>query len=101
MARQRELNLGFVSEHEKLHRNTNSFWGPEMAPFIYTSSRWGVESSREGSPDSNIGSSYQPLPTTESSVSGPRSCFGKEKGWCLLPISRTSSPPLLPTRKAP
>ena len=57
MNRQRELNIGFVTEHEKLRRNTNSFWGPEMAPFVYTSSRWGVDSSREGLPDSNIGSS--------------------------------------------
>ena len=101
MARQRELNLGFVSEHEKLRRNTNSFWGPEMAPFVYTSSRWGVESSCEGSPDSNIGSSYQPPPTTDSSASGPRSRFGKKKERYLSPISRTPSPPLLPTRKGP
>src|SRR6202789_3818226 len=101
MARQRELNLGFVSEHEKLRRNTNSFWGPEMAPFVYTSSRWGVESSREGLPDSNIGSLYQPPPTMDSSASGPRSRFGKKKDRYLSPISRTPSPPLLPTRKGP
>ena len=78
MERQRVLNLGFVTEHEKLRWNTNAFWGPEMAPFTYTSSHWGVDSSREGSPDSNIGSSYQPAP-----------------------ISPTPSPPLLPTCRQP
>ena len=91
--------MGFVTEHEKLRRNTNSFWGPEMAPFTYTSSRWGVDSSREGSPDSNIGSSYQPAPTTDSSASGPCSRFGRKK--VSKPISRSSSPPLLPVRKQP
>ena len=100
MERQRVLNLGFVSEHEKLRRNTNTFWGPEMAPFIYTSSRWGVDSSREGSPDSNIGSSYQPAPTTDSSASGPCARFGKKKR-VLSPVTRSPSPPLLPIRRQP
>ena len=99
MERQRVLNLGFVTEHEKLRRNTNAFWGPEMAPFTYTSSCWGVDSSREGSPDSNIGSSYQPAPTMDSSASGPRSRFGRKK--VLSPISPTPSPPLLPTHRQP
>ena len=98
MERQRVLNLGFVTEHEKLRCNTNAFWGLEMAPFTYTSSCWGVESSREGSPDSNVGS-YQPVPTTESSASVPRVHVGK-KG-ALQPISPTPSPPLLPTCRQP
>ena len=92
------LNIGFVTEHEKLCQNTNSFWGPETALFVYTSSRWGVESSREGTPDSNIGSSYQPPPTMDSSVSVRRIHKGKKKR-VLSPISFTPSPPLLPTRK--
>ena len=97
---QKQLNLGFVTEHEKLRQNTNSFWGPEMAPFIYTSSRWGVDSSCEGSPDSNIGSSYQPAPTMDSSVLGPRAHFGRTKR-VSLPVTHSPSPPLLPTRQPP
>ena len=100
MERQRVLNLGFVTEHEKLCRNTNSFWGLETAPFVYTSSRWGVESSREGTPDSNTGSSYQLPPTTALSASVRRVHKGKKKR-ALSPISRSSSPPLLPVRKQP
>ena len=95
---QQVLNVGFVTGHEKLHRNTNSFWGPEMAPFVYTSSRWGVESSCEGLPDSNIGSSYQPAPTTDSSASGRWIHRGKKR--VLQPISPTPSP-LLPTCRQP
>ena len=90
MERQRVLNLGFVMEHEKLRWNTNSFWGPETAPFVYTSSHWGVESSREGTPDSNIGSSYQPPPTTASSASVRRVHKGKKKR-APSPISCSSS----------
>ena len=93
------LNLGFVMEHEKLCCNTNSFWGPEMASFVYTSSHWGVESSREGSPDSNIGSSYQPAATMDLSASGH--CVHRGKKRVLQPISPTPSPPLLPTRRQP
>ena len=94
------LNVGFVMEHEKLRRNTNSFWGLETAPFVYTSSCWGVESSREGSPDSNIGSSYQPAPTMDSSALVRCIHAGKKKR-VLSPITHTPSPPLLPVRKQP
>ena len=94
------VNVGFVTEREKLCCNTNSFWGPEMAPFIYTSSRWGVESSREGMPDSNIGSSYQPPPTMDLSASVHHVHKGKKKRALLL-ITRTPSPPLLLVRKQP
>ena len=93
------LKVGFVMEHEKLHRNTNSFWGPEMALFICTSSRWGVESSCEGSPNSNIGSSYQPAPTTDSSASVRHVHKGKKRA--LSSITRPPSPPLLPVHKQP
>ena len=99
MERQKNLNLGFVTEHEKLRQNTNSIWGPEMVPFVNTSSCWGVESSHEGSPDSNIGSSYQPAPTTDSSASGRHVHKGKKR--VLQPISLTPSPPLLPTHRQP
>ena len=100
MERQRILNVGFVTEHEKLRRNTNSFWGPEMALFIYTSSRWGVESSREGTPNSNLGYSYQPPPTMDSLALVRRVHKGKKKR-ALSPISHSPSPPLLPVRKQP
>ena len=99
MARQRELNLGFVFEHEKLRRNTNAYWGPEMAPFTYMTSHWGVESSREGSPDPNL-SKNQIAPTTDSSVSIPVIHAGTSRG-VLLSMSCSPSPPLLPTRKPP
>ena len=89
-----------MSEHEKLRRNTSAFWGPEMAPFVYTSSCWSVDSSCEGSPDSNIGSSYQPAPTTDSSVSGPRARFRKKKR-ISSPVTCSPSPPLLLTRRQP
>ena len=99
MERQRVLNVGFVTEHEKLRRNTNSFWGPETAPFVYTLSGWGVESSCEGLPNSNIGSSYQPVPTTDSSVLVHHIHKGKKR--VLSPTTRSPSPPLLPVRKQP
>ena len=96
---QRNINIGFVTEHKKLRCNTNSFWGLEMAPFVYTSSCWGVESSREESPDSNIGS-YQPAPTMDSSASGRRVHVGKTKR-VLSPVTCSPSPPLLPTCQQP
>ena len=71
-----------------------------MAPFVYTSSRWGVESSREGSPNSNIGSSYQPAPTTDLSALVHCIHKGKKKRVLLL-ITRSPSPPLLLTHKQP
>ena len=71
-----------------------------MVLFVYTSSCWGVDSSREGSPDSNISSSYQPAPTTDSSASGPCARFGKKKK-VSLPVTHSLSPPLLPTRRQP
>ena len=90
----------FVMEHEKLRHNTNSFWGPEMVLFVYTLSRWGVESSCEGLPDSNIGSSYQPVPTTDSSALDCHVHVGKTKR-VLSPVTHSPSPPLLPTCRQP
>ena len=60
----------------------------------------GVESSHEGSPDSNIRSSYQPAPTTDSSVSGCHVHIGKAKRVLSL-VTRSPSPPLLPTCRQP
>ena len=56
-----------------------------MALFVYTSSHWGVESSREGSPDSNI-RSYQPASTTDSSVQVAHIHVGKSKR-VFLPVT--------------
>ena len=41
------LNVDFVLAHEQLRTNVNAFWGPESAPFRYTTSKWGRESSVE------------------------------------------------------
>ena len=60
MEAQRLLNVDFVSAHEQLRTNVNAFWGPESAPFHYTMSKWGRESSVEMS--SNSDDSYQTPP---------------------------------------
>ena len=59
------LNVNFVSAHEQLRTNVNTFWGPESAPFHYTTSKWGRESSVEMSSDSD--NSYQTPPVVGSS----------------------------------
>ena len=58
------LNVNFVSAHEQLQTNINPFWGPEQAPFAYTTSKWGRESSVEMS--SNSDNSYQTPPVVGS-----------------------------------
>ena len=60
MEAQQLLNVDFVSAHEQLRTNVNAFWGPESAPFRYTTSKWGRESSVEMSSDSD--NSYQTPP---------------------------------------
>ena len=60
MEAQRLLRVDFVSAHEQLRTNVNAFWGPESAPFCYTMSKWGRESSVEMSSDSD--DSYQTPP---------------------------------------
>jgi hypothetical protein len=60
------MNVDFVTEHEKLRQNVNAFWGPDSAPFSYTTSKWGRESSCEVSSDSDD-SSYQTPPMVEGS----------------------------------
>src|ERR1700728_2037939 len=60
MEAQRLMNVNFMLAHEQLRNNVNSFWGPEQAPFTYTTSKWGRESSVELSSDSD--DSYQTPP---------------------------------------
>ena len=55
----------FVSAHKQLRTNVNAFWGPEQAPFTYTMSKWGRESSVEMLSDSD--DSYQTPPIVGSS----------------------------------
>ena len=42
------MNLWLVTQHEKLHCNTNDHLGGS-APFVYSTSPWGLNSLREGS----------------------------------------------------
>ena len=65
MEAQRLLNVDFVSAHEQLWTNVNAFWGPESAPFRYTTSKWGRESSVEVSSGSD--DAYQTPPVAGSS----------------------------------
>ena len=60
MEAQQLLNVNFVSAHKQLQNNVNAFWGPEQAPFTYTTSKWGRESSVEMLSDSD--DSYQTPP---------------------------------------
>ena len=64
MEAQRLLNVDFVLAHEQLRTNVNAFWVPEQAPFAYTTSKWGRESSVEMSSDSD--DSYQTPPVVGS-----------------------------------
>ena len=61
------MNLRLVAQHEKLHRNLNDHLGG-MAPFVYTTSPWGLDSSWEGSIASSNGE-YVTAPVQESSQS--------------------------------
>ena len=60
MGAQRLLNVDFMLAHEQLRTNVNAFWGPKQAPFAYTTSKWGRESSVEMLSDSD--DSYQTPP---------------------------------------
>ena len=59
------MNIDFVLVREQLWINVNAFQGPENAPFTYTTSKWGRESSPEmlSGPDN----SYQTPPVVGSS----------------------------------
>ena len=64
---QRQMNLRLVTQHEKLRHNLNDHLGG-MVPFIYTTSPWGLDLSREGSIVSSNGE-YVTAPVQESSQS--------------------------------
>ena len=61
------MNLWLVTQHEKLRRNLNDHLGGTM-PFMYTTSPWGLDSSREGSVVLSSGE-YVTAPVQESSQS--------------------------------
>ena len=61
------MNLRLVTQHKKLHHNLNDHLGG-MAPFVYTTSPWGLDSSREGSIALSNGE-YMTAPVQESSQS--------------------------------
>ena len=65
MEAQCQINLKLVIQHEKLHCNLNEHLGG-LAPFIYTTSPWGLDSSREGSIVSSNGE-FEMAPVQESS----------------------------------
>ena len=48
MEAQCQMNLQLVTQHEKLCRNLNDHLGG-TAPFVYTTSPWGLDLLREGS----------------------------------------------------
>ena len=58
------MNVNFMVAQEQPQTNINTFWGPEQAPFTYTTSKWGRESSAEVS--SNSDNSYQTPPVVGS-----------------------------------
>ena len=61
------MNLRLVTQHKKLCHNLNDHLGG-TAPFVYTTSPWGLDSSREGSMASSNGE-YVTAPVQESSQS--------------------------------
>ena len=65
MEAQHQMNLRLVTQHEKLRCNLNDHLGG-MAPFVYTTSPWGLDSLREGSMASSNGE-YVTAPVQESS----------------------------------
>ena len=66
MQAQRQMNVWLVGQHEKLRKNTNDHLGG-WAPFTYTTSPWGLRSSREGSLESE--GEYVTAPVHQSSSS--------------------------------
>ena len=93
---QRQMNLRLVTQHEKLRRNLNDHLGG-TAPFVYTTSPWGLDSSREGSIVSSNGE-YVTAPVQESSQSTapipilPPGVHALEELAPLPPISQPPSP---------
>ena len=94
MASQRVMNVKLVTQHKKLHKNTNNHLGGTV-PFMYTTSPWGLRLSREGTPESE--GEYVTAPVHQSSLSPepipipPPTNTLKER--TLLP-PRSISPPI-------
>ena len=92
------MNLRLVTQHEKLCRNLNDHLGG-MALFMYTTSPWGLNSSREGSIASSNGE-YMMAPVRESSQSTvpipipPPGVHALEELAPSPPISQPPSPTL-------
>ena len=90
------MNLRLVSQHEKLCCNLNKHLGG-TAPFVYTTSPWGLDSSREGSIASSR-EEYETAPGQESSQSTAPipiplpGVHALEKLAPSLPISQSPSP---------
>ena len=98
MEAQRQMNLRLVTQHEKLRHNLNDHLGG-TAPFVYTTSPWGLDLSREGSIELSNGE-YVMAPVQESSQLTvpipilPPGIHALEELAPLLPISQPPSPSL-------
>ena len=98
MEAQRQMNLRLVTQHEKLCRNLNDHLGG-MVLFVYTTSPWGLDSSREGSIVSSNGE-YVTAPVQEPSHSTapipilPPGVHALEELAPLPPLSQPPSPSL-------
>ena len=98
MEAQRQMNLRLVTQHEKLRHNLNDHLGG-TALFVYTTSPWGLDSSREGSIVSSNGE-YVTAPVQKSSQSTapipipPPGVHALEELAPSPPISQPPSPSL-------
>ena len=92
------MDVKLVSQHEKLQCNLNEHLGGTVL-FVYTTSPWGLDSSREGSITSSNGE-YEIAPVQESSQLTvpipipPPGVHALEELLSSLPISQPSSPVL-------
>ena len=105
MEAQRQMNLRLVTQHEKLRRNLTDHLGG-TAPFVYTTSPWGLDSSREGSIASSNGE-YVTAPVQESSQSTapipippPGVCQGHSHPKLSAPLRGSNCPLLTSTELA-
>ena len=98
MEAQHQMNLRLVTQHKKLRHNLNDHLGG-TAPFVYTTSPWGLNSSREGSTVLSNGE-YVKAPVQESSQSTapipipPPGIHALKELAPSLPISQPLSPVL-------
>ena len=95
---QHQMNIWLVTQHEKLHCNLNDHLGGSV-PFVYTTSPWGLNLSREGSIVLSNGE-YEMAPVQESSKLTapipilPPGVHALEELAPSLPISQLLSPVL-------